>query len=431
MGRMNCLRRGARVGLLAALASIFPAASPAQVDYVARFRPDQQSYLLGEPIFCVFTLENTGTRTLAFSYRLPSRVLNRELEQEPRFSVQDEKGRPLADPAPKPCGGVKGSVVYGYVTLPPGRTHSERWLVNQWARLASPGRYRLRAERRLPLYLEAPGADAHQRPVAYALAINELDFEVKPATESDLEAAFAPYRKALDGGTSADFAEAALVVTTLPHLFLLPRLETLASARSPEGGVARSQALEGLARLGTRQAWQAIAAVARGPAPDRRPGSSSRPPDDSVRAYAVLLLGEKADPAFLPTLAELVSNGPEELRGGALRALGFFHDARANQTLFERLHAPSSGDRVNAILGLKNLESRDAVPALMAMLNDPAPEVRQVAHFALGSLTGAKLNLAPNASTAEAARVAQEWHAWWRGHEASFVPAPQPACQDW
>lgn len=430
MGRMNCLRRGAQVGLLAALASIFPAASAAQVDYVARFGLDRRSYLLGEPIFCVFTLENTGARTLAFSYRLPSRVLNRELEQEPRFSVRGEHGRPLADPAPKPCGGVKGSVVYGYVTLPPGRMHSERWLVNQWARLASPGSYRLRAERRLPLYLEAPGADAHQTPVAYALAINELDFEVKPATETELDAVFSPYRKALDGGTSADFAEAVLVVTTLPHAFLLPRLETLATARSLEGGVARSQALEGLARLGTRQAWQAIAAVARGPASDRRLGSSSRP-DDSVRAYAILLLGEKADPTFLPTLVELVSNGPEELRGDALRALGFFHDARANQTLFERLHAPSSRDRVNAILGLKNLESRDALPALMAMLNDPAPEVRQVAHFALRSLTGANLNLAPNASAAGAARVAEEWHAWWRGHEASFVPARQPACQDW
>lgn len=431
MARMNWIRRGARVGLLATLASILPAASPTQVDYVARFGLEKQSYLLGEPVFCIFTLENTGTRTLAFSYRLPSRVLNRELEQEPGFGVQDEKGRPLADPAPKPCGGAKGSVVYGYVTLPPGRTHSEHWLANQWARFTGPGRYRLRAKRRLPLYLEVPGVDAHQQPVAYALAINELDFEVKPATESDLEAAFAPYRKAIDGGMSAAFAEAVLVVATLPRPFLLPELRALAGNPSRERGSYRNQALEGLARLGTRQAWEAIAAVARGRAPDGQASSISRLVDDSVRAYAILLLGEKADPTFLPALIELVSTGPEELRGDALRALGFFHDARANQTLFERLHAPSSRDRVNAILGLKNLESRDAVPALMAMLNDLAPEVRQVAHFALESLTGVKPSFAPNASRQEAALAAAEWHAWWREHEANFVPARQPACRDW
>ena len=92
--------------LFSGLLSIFPLICPAQVNYVARFSMEKRQYLLGEPIFCIFTVQNTGARTLAFSYRSPSRVLNPELEQEPRFAVTDASGHALPDPAPKPCGGA-------------------------------------------------------------------------------------------------------------------------------------------------------------------------------------------------------------------------------------------------------------------------------------------------------------------------------------
>jgi hypothetical protein len=405
--------------------------SPAQVNYVARFTLEKETFLLGEPIFCDFTLQNIGTRTVTFSYRFPDRVLNHELEQEPHFALWEGKGDPLADPAPKPCGGAKGSVVYGSATLPPGQTHTERWLVNQWARIASPGHYRARTRRRLPLFvLEAPTGGTPERPAAYAMAINDLAFEVLPSTEAQLEEIFQPYLKSLDDAAGSGFAEAVLVVTTLPQPFLLGKLESLAGSPSPERNWDRRQALEGLARLGTRPAWEVIAAVARGKGLAGHAGPVAAT-DEPLRAYAILLLGEKADAAYLPTLLGLASTAPDELRGDALRALGFFHDPRSSQVLFERLHSASASDRVNAILGLKNLESRDAVPALMAMLNDPEAKVRQVADFALESLTGIKLKLSPHASRAEAARVATRWHAWWSEHGGNFVPIRQAACHDW
>jgi hypothetical protein len=404
---------------------------------VAAFALENESYLLGEPVFCDFTLQKTGTRTVAFSYRFPSRVLNRELEPEPRFAVWNERGKPVPDPAPRPCGGAKGSAVYGFVTLPPGQAHRERWLLDQWARLTTPGRYRLRARRRLPLYLDAPPQEAGQRPVAYATVIRELTFEVRPATDAQLAEVFDPYTKVLAKGTGPDVAEAALVVTTLPRPFLLPQLEAMAGApaHSPaqEQRPDRGQALEGLARLGTPAAWQAISAVARGQVlAGQSARAEARPArDDSLRAYAILLLGEKADVTFLPSLLELVSTASLELRGDALRALGFFHDPRANQVLFERLHSPNASDRVNAILGLKNLESREAIPALMEMLNDSEPQVRRVADFVLESLSGIKIKLSPRASRLESARVADRWHAWWREHGATFVLVRQAACHDW
>src|SRR2546426_6822370 len=70
-------------------------------------------------------------------------------------------------------------------------------------------------------------------------------------------------------------------------------------------------------------------------------------------------------------------------------------------------------------------------PALLAMLQDPEPQVRQVAHFALESLTGMKFKLPFRASRQDSARVSAEWHAWWREKGANFTPLHQPPCPDW
>ncbi len=322
----------------------FAAPCRAQVDYVARFRMEKNHCLLGEPVFCVFSIQNTGKETFAFRYRSPSRVLNPELESEPRFQVTTAQGRRVADPAPEPCGGAPGTVVYGSVTLPPGQTHTERWLLDQWGRFTAPGEYHVRAERRLPLLgLDPRTQEFTEKPLAFALALNELTFEIAPAREAQLRPLFAPYLAALKNPAGGDSAEAAVVVTTLPHTFLLPELEAMAGAPA-HAGWDRKQALEGLARLGTRAAWRAVLNIAQG-----RNGN----PGEDLRAYAVLLLAEKGDPAFLPPLLKLAAASPVSLRGDVLRALGFFRDPRAYRTIFERLHSTNVTDRMNAILGLK------------------------------------------------------------------------------
>src|SRR5438067_9183750 len=140
--RCQCRLQTFRIALALAV-SLFVFTRPArsQESYVARFILEKTIYRVGEPVFCTFTVRNTGTRPFAFSYRSPWRALGSNLPKEPRFRVADAKGRRLPDPAPKPCGGAKEGVVYGFVSLPPGGTHRERWLLNQWARLSEPGRY--------------------------------------------------------------------------------------------------------------------------------------------------------------------------------------------------------------------------------------------------------------------------------------------------
>lgn len=419
---------------------IFPGTCHAQVSYVARFTLEKQKFLLGEPIFCNFVIQNTGARTFSFRYRSPDRILNSDLENEPHFRATTKNGRPLPDPAPKPCGGAKGSAVYGSVTLPPGQTHTERWLVNQWARFLRPGQYKIKAERRLPLLTGEPGTpEFTTHPAAYALAINDLRIEVTPSTETEIHNVFQPYVKLLNAPAPADVAEPVLVVTTLPQPFFLDKLEWLARAPPGEHRWDRSQALEGLARLGTPAAWNAIVKMARG---ENGAGSSSPGPtapstpsiaqaNDLLRNYAVLLLGEKADPAFLPALLEIIASSSRDLRGEAIRALGFFHDPRAANALFEKLRSTSPTDRVNAILGLKNMGTTNSIPAILAMLQDPDAEVRQVSNFALQGLTRKQIKLSPSAGRAESEHAAKQWDLWWREHAGSFVPARPPACHDW
>lgn len=416
-----------------AWAAFTPPAS-AQVSYVSRFDMAKDKFLAGEPVFCSFTIRNTGSRTFTFAYRAPWRALNLDLEPEPRFTITDQQGRRVPDPAPRPCGGAKGSTVYGSVTLPPGHLHQERWLLNQWARLTQPGYYHVRAMRRLPLLVfDTSAEEISPHPAAYALAMDEFSLVILPSSERARRAALEPYRKILDHPDSSNLTEAFLVSTTLPQPFVLPQLAAMAHAPSSEHRWDRQQALEGMARLGTHAAWQEILKIAGGPPASASPAAAlpQGAQDLALRGYAILLVGEKADPSFLPSLTGMLPASPEDLRGDILRVLGFFHDPHADEILFRNLHSPRPADRVNAILGLRNLESKDAIPALIAMLEDPEAQVREVAHFALESLTGQKFRLSDSPSSRESSENAARWHAWWLKHAATLVPARQPPCHDW
>ncbi len=419
--------------LLLAATSFCPPPALAQVNYVARFRMEKSEYVAGEPIFCDFEISNTGSQIFGFLFRSPSRVLAQDHEQEPHFLVRNSKGINLHDPGPQPCGGAPGTVVYGSVTLPAGQIHTERWLLNQWAQFRGPGRFQVRAERRLKLLALDPHTGKFlEKPAAFALALDELSFEVKPSTAVQLEAIFKPYLDAIRDPKNPNPAEAVLVVTNLPQPSFTEQLVAMANAGKPDRWD-RRDALNGLARLNTPAAWQAILKTARGQAAttDLEGKATAVRYDEPVRSYAVLLLAEKADPEFLPALVEMLPGSSEPLRGDVLHGLGFFHAARVYRTLFEYLHSAQVTDRMNAILGLKNLGTKEVILPLIAMLKDPEPQVRQVANFALEGLTGHKLALSGNPTHEEWVRAESNWQTWWHEHGGTFTPPHPAACHDW
>jgi HEAT repeat protein len=438
MGDMiSTVLRGAgrllQLGLLLLAAGVNSTPALAQVNYSVHFEMEKPQYMLGEPIFCRYVIKNTGNKLIAFRYRTPSRGLTSDYDQEPRFGVTDVRGTRLPDPVPRPCGSPQGTVVYGYVALPPGQVHTERWLLNQWAQFAAPGHYNVRAERRMALLQgDAQTGKFGDKPAAFAMAIDELRVLVVRSPRAQVEAAFQPYLAAVKDPRNPDPGEAVVVLTSLPQPFFLDQLVAMANPGKPERW-SRRDALNGLARLDTPASWRAILKVFQGAETAQSSGTNdaAKPTEDSLPSYALLLLAEKADPAFIPAFVEMVGKSAEPLRGDTLRALGFFHDVRTYQLLFDNLHSAQVTDRMNALLGLKNLGTKEVFPALLAALRDPDGQVRQVANFALEGLTAHKVAASANPSREESERIANDWHAWWLEHAASFSPPRPAACHDW
>ena len=63
----------------------------------------------------------------------------------------------------------------------------------------------------------------------------------------------------------------------------------------------------------------------------RRQRGAPEQAEDPLRSYALLLLAEKADPAFIPTFMEMLGKSADPMRGDILRALGFFHDTQTSR----------------------------------------------------------------------------------------------------
>ena len=409
--------------LAVAVAALLFSAAPGWgqgVGYTARFYLEEESYLRGEPIFCVFEIRNEGPRIFQFPYRVPSRAANPALESEPKFSVAAENGEPLADVGAGRCRLAEGSVVYGLVRLSPGQIHRERWLLNEWVDMQKEGTYRVRAERRLPLRgFDEAREEFSEQPSAYARALNEMTLEILTPEGAELEQAFRPYRRALADGDDARRPEAVLALTTSPQPFLLEDLTGLAQRSKDGAREERLRALDGLARLGTPPAWKAIVHVAQNST------------DEVTQSRAVQLLAEKGDTGFLGLLLEILPDASDRVRSELLQGLGSFEERRAAEVLFERLHGERPVDRVGALLGLRNMGRKETIPSMIAMLYDPSPRVRQVANFALRELTGRKITLPARPSPEDSQDAAQEWRAWWRENNAQFTPRPPAECRSY
>ena len=106
-----------------------------------------------------------------------------------------------------------------------GKFTTERWLLNQWAQFAAPGRYHVRAERRLALLQPGPQTGKFaEKPAAFAMAIDELSVLVVRSTPAQIEAVFRPYLAAVEDPKDPNPAEAVVVLTSLPQPFFLDQL---------------------------------------------------------------------------------------------------------------------------------------------------------------------------------------------------------------
>lgn len=106
----------------------------------------------------------------------------------------------------------------------------------------------------------------------------------------------------------------------------------------------------------------------------------------ALRRHAVDAIGDLDPVAEIDLVTDLLVNDVScEVRAAAARALGRTGDRRVVPALESALRDQSSV-RCAAVIGLTSLGLPDAVPPLLAMLRDPAPEVRYHAVSGLGKL---------------------------------------------
>jgi HEAT repeat protein len=111
----------------------------------------------------------------------------------------------------------------------------------------------------------------------------------------------------------------------------------------------------------------------------------------SVRAAAARALGElRSRRAVGPLIATLQTDDDAEVRTAAAYALGMLGDGRAVDSMIDVLGDDRELPGVRGMVAeaLLDLGDRGAVPPLVAVLTDPAVEVRYWAAFALGGLAG-------------------------------------------
>ncbi len=138
----------------------------------------------------------------------------------------------------------------------------------------------------------------------------------------------------------------------------------------PDPGV-RWKAAEALGRLGTPAVDPLLLALTSG--------------DVDVRWKAAVALGDIGDPRAIGPLAELLDDEDRYVRTRAADALGRI-GGPAEQVLVHLLSKGQKQERCGAALGLGKVGDPAAIEALLSVLGDPEPDVRDAAVRAFGEI---------------------------------------------
>lgn len=126
----------------------------------------------------------------------------------------------------------------------------------------------------------------------------------------------------------------------------------------------------------------------------RRKLASLNSEDSQARRKAAERLGALGDPTCVAPLMDSLLDRDAGVRGAAAEALGKLKDVRAVTSLVCRLADWSSNVREQALLALNSIDqtwpssdaARNAVPNLMAALEDSDPEIKRLSAIILGKI---------------------------------------------
>jgi len=376
--------------------ALVPAFAESQLE--GHFHLSKSSYIAGEPVFLIFEMKNTGRKPVMFQTGDPRSFCS-------GFSVEVEGAR---NRQPAGCYPITGAAcASSYEVVLPGKTHTDRILLNHRYDLGQPGRFPLHVRHWLP-YAKGPFKARPGKP-AWPFTENlqekfedRLEISIEPANGKDLEPEFQQYAQQLKSRDSQEELAAAGVIADLAPKYMEGTILGMLEVRQLE-----SYGIEGLRNLGTPAAHRALADVVR----TALAGQNQN--------QAIIYLGEIGDRGDIQLLLDVAHASAPGMysRELALVSAAEVGGAEAVPALAEELKDKSSMNREAAARALYNTGSRAAVPVLIELLRWPDESMNKTAEFGLGVLTHRTAAERRESIPPEVRYL--KWVHWWKTQGAS------------
>ncbi|WP_109489314.1 HEAT repeat domain-containing protein [Occallatibacter savannae] len=363
-------------------------ASPVAAQFELSPTLSKETFLAGEPVFLNLTVKNVSNQQLRLDTANPFTMCSGY-----SFALQGARDRYAMG-----CAGGAGSCLSGFLDILPGKSFTDRVLLNARYDVRQPGHYLLMVSYRASY---APGSG--KLPVAALLGHQvfqkQIEIVLAPSTPEQLKPIFAPYLQDLNSPNLRKQMEAADVISYLAPAFMESTF--LRMLRTPGK---EAIGVEAARNLGTPSAHRALAEFVKEPPVTNFPG---------LHQKAIRYLGEIGDTGDVPVLLDATHRARDtETRRVAMEALATAGRAVAIPVLENELRDPSKDTRDLAEDALPFTGSRSAVPVLIQLMQSPDERLRTFAEFGLEELThlrGAKLDGVHSLPT----DAYSKWSRWW------------------
>jgi len=368
--------------LFASLLVWAPHASAEQI--TARFYPEKQHYLVGEPIIVIFEIVNSSAKAVEIGDS------NCPLFGPDQFEVDNAPPRRTIELYGCGLKGMGGSCAGSLREIAAGEEYRKRLLLEGAFELDSPGNYHIRAKREQTIHSK----DKIELGVDLKVA-SEFDVDLRAPNSGELEAAYQPFLIDLHSRDIMVRSFAATAVTQNPPSFVEAALLTLSN-----DPVIPTASIEGLKSLADTTARARLLEM------------SSTASPENVRQPAIQALGEIGNPEDCRAMLAIASENKNYTQTEAYIVAGRICKETALPELNSLVTVDSSQLLMGVAGGLANTSSRMAVPPLIRLLQNPDRDTRQAAADALATLTHrtAKLGIEDEGS---AKQSQTEWSDWW------------------
>ena len=376
-------------------------------DITARFYPEKQEYLVGEPIVIVLEVANDSSHDVGISdehcdglHPKQFQVTNAQLKTE------------IGLYGCAAWGGVAWSCASGARNTAPGAKFEQRWLLGQEESfdLSQPGVYHVKASRQVRVY----GPGGFQDVIGDFDADSEFDIVIREAKEGELEAAYVPFVADL---ASTDYGTKGLAISAVtqnPPAFLENAILRLAA----KPGTAY-QSIDGLKRLGTPTARAKLIEL-------------ESADDEGIRQQAIQALGQIGNSEDCDAILSTAARNKEYTQGQAYVAAGRICGEKAVPALAVLSASADQQLARAAATGLGNTGSREAVAILISVLVNSDAYVRREALGALCTLTHHGSRPEGVGDATNASQAYNEWRNWWAMNSQTatiYGPDECPATQ--